>query len=102
MMRKLAVFDIPEMKTFPGMIKKPERKLAIFDMDKTLIDCDMLDFLGEHLGVGDEMKELTERCVRNEFGLQEGMEKRLRFLKGMHEEELRTLAGQMPLMQSES
>ena len=39
-------------------------KLAVFDMDSTLIQCEVIDELAKHAGVGDRVVDITERAMR--------------------------------------
>ena len=40
--------------------------LAVFDMDSTLIDCEVIDELAAAAGVGEQVADITERHMRGE------------------------------------
>ncbi|MCM2320240.1 MAG: ACT domain-containing protein, partial [Pseudomonas sagittaria] len=43
------------------------RRLAVFDMDSTLIEAEVIDELAKAAGVGEQVAEITERAMRGEL-----------------------------------
>ncbi|MEM9316827.1 MAG: hypothetical protein AAGA95_19645, partial [Pseudomonadota bacterium] len=48
-------------------IKRPRPRLFVFDMDSTLITCEVIDELAARAGVGDEVAAITARAMRGEL-----------------------------------
>ena len=48
-------------------------RLAVFDMDSTLIDCEVIDELAAQAGVGQEVAEITARAMRGELDFDENL-----------------------------
>ena len=59
------------------------RRLICFDMDSTLIQTECIDELAERAGVGDKVKEITERAMRGEIDFKESFTERVALLKGL-------------------
>ena len=60
------------------------RRLICFDMDSTLIQTECIDELAERAGVGDKVREITERAMRGEIEnlpITEGVERLMFVLK---------------------
>ena len=61
------------------------RRLICFDMDSTLIQTECIDELAERAGVGDQVREITERAMRGEIdfieSFTEGVERLMFVLK---------------------
>ena len=45
-------------------------RLAVFDMDSTLIRCEVIDELAMYAGVGQQVSAITERAMRGELDFQ--------------------------------
>lgn len=59
------------------------RRLAVFDMDSTLIEAEVIDELAKAAGVGDRVSEITERAMRGELDFRASFKERLALLKGL-------------------
>ncbi|SOQ06168.1 phosphoserine phosphatase SerB [Pseudomonas syringae pv. persicae] len=59
------------------------RRLAVFDMDSTLIEAEVIDELAKAAGVGEQVAEITERAMRGELDFSESFKERLALLKGL-------------------
>ncbi|WP_057425820.1 phosphoserine phosphatase SerB [Pseudomonas amygdali] len=59
------------------------RRLAVFDMDSTLIEAEVIDELAKAAGVGEQVSEITERAMRGELDFSESFKERLALLKGL-------------------
>jgi phosphoserine phosphatase len=64
------------------------RRLAVFDMDSTLIEAEVIDELAKAAGVGDQVVEITERAMRGELDFRASFTERLALLKGLPESAL--------------
>lgn len=78
-------------------IFRRNRRLVAFDMDSTLIQGEVIDELARHAGVGDRVREITERAMRGELDFQQSFRQRVSLLKGLPESALQQVVDQMPL-----
>jgi len=60
----------------------PEIKLAVFDMDSTLIQAEVMDQLAFTAGIGEQISAITASAMRGEIDFQESFKRRLGLLKG--------------------
>lgn len=58
-------------------------KLAVFDMDSTLIPMEVIDELAEEAGVKQQVSAITDLAMRGELDFNQSFEQRLALLKGM-------------------
>ena len=63
-------------------------RLALFDMDSTLIQQEVIDQLAASFGLGDQVAEITECTMRGEMNFAESFIKRLGLLRGFEEADL--------------
>lgn len=73
------------------------RRLIVFDMDSTLIQCEVIDELAKRAGVGDRVGEITEAAMRGEIEFDESFRRRLATLKGLDESVLKEIAETLPI-----
>lgn len=73
------------------------RRLILFDMDSTLIQCEVIDELAKCAGVGDQVAEITEAAMRGELNFKESFHRRIALLKGMPETVLQGIADTLPI-----
>jgi len=59
------------------------RRLAVFDMDSTLIEAEVIDELAKAAGVGDKVSEITERAMAGELDFRASFKERLALLQGL-------------------
>ena len=74
----------------------PDIKLAVFDMDSTLIQCEVIDELAKHAGVGDRVVDITERAMRGELDFNESFTERLGLLNGLDARVAQKVAASLP------
>ena len=58
-------------------------KLAVFDMDSTLIQCEVIDELATRAGVGEQVAAITERAMRGELDFSQSFSERLGLLRNL-------------------
>ncbi|WP_257254708.1 MULTISPECIES: phosphoserine phosphatase SerB [unclassified Endozoicomonas] len=80
-------------------IYRQNRRLAVFDMDSTLIEAEVIDLLAEAAGVGDKVAAITERAMQGELDFNESFRERLAMLKGLDESVLASIAEKLPIME---
>uniref|UniRef100_A0A7S0F6Q5 phosphoserine phosphatase n=1 Tax=Hanusia phi TaxID=3032 RepID=A0A7S0F6Q5_9CRYP len=73
------------------------RRLILFDMDSTLIQCEVIDELAKKANVGKQVAEITEAAMRGELDFKESFKRRMRLLKGMDENVLQDIAEGLPI-----
>ena len=78
-------------------IYRRNRRLIVFDMDSTLIQCEVIDELARAAGVGDKVAAITEAAMRGEIPFNESFERRLATLEGLDESVLAGVARSLPI-----
>ncbi len=73
------------------------RRLAVFDMDSTLIEAEVIDELAKVAGVGEKVSAITERAMRGELDFRASFSERLALLKGLPETELQAVGASLRL-----
>lgn len=73
------------------------RRLVVFDMDSTLIQCEVIDELAKAAGTDNEVVAITEAAMRGEIPFNESFERRLATLKGLDESVLKNIAENLPI-----
>ena len=72
-------------------------RLAVFDMDSTLIDCEVIDELAAQAGVGEAVAEITAQAMRGELDFDESYRTRLALLEGLDARAIDELADRLPV-----
>lgn len=73
------------------------RRLICFDMDSTLIKTEVIDELADRAGVGQQVREITERAMRGEIDFNESFKERVALLKGLDESVMDDIAKHLPM-----
>lgn len=73
-------------------------KLALFDMDSTLIQQEVIDQLAGAFGLGQKVSVITERAMRGELDFVASFTERLSLLQGLAQSELDVVAQHLSLM----
>lgn len=73
------------------------RRLICFDMDSTLIQTECIDQLAEKAGVGDKVRDITERAMRGEIDFRESFTERVALLKGLDVSVMEGIAESLPI-----
>jgi phosphoserine phosphatase len=73
------------------------RRLIVFDMDSTLVQCEVIDELARAAGVGDQVAAITEAAMRGDIPFNESFERRLAALVGLDESVLERIARELPV-----
>ena len=71
-------------------------KLAVCDMDSTLIQCAVIDELATRAGVGDRVAAITERAMRGELDFNQSLSERLSLLRGLEADTALQIAKNLP------
>jgi phosphoserine phosphatase len=59
------------------------KRLVFFDMDRTLVDVEVIDEMARAAGVHDEVSRVTERAMRGDLDFEESLRQRTALLKGL-------------------
>jgi phosphoserine phosphatase len=78
-------------------IYRRNRRLVVFDMDSTLIQCEVINELAAAAGAGEEVAAITEAAMRGELDFRQSLARRVALLKGLPESVLEEIAGTLPL-----
>ncbi|NPA37208.1 MAG: phosphoserine phosphatase SerB [Chlorobi bacterium] len=78
-------------------IFRRNRRMVCFDMDSTLIQTEVIDELAKRNGVGDKVKEITEKAMRGEIDFNESFIQRVALLKGLEESVMEDIAHSLPI-----
>jgi phosphoserine phosphatase len=78
-------------------VRQADYRLAVFDMDSTLIKCEVIDELAALHGVGDEVAAITERAMRGELDFNQSFTERLGMLEGLGADVIGEIAARLPV-----
>lgn len=81
----------------PGGLMRWAKKLVVMDVDSTLIQQEVIDLLGAHAGVEDEIRGITERAMRGEIDFEVSLRERVALLKGLDESVLSSVRREIQL-----
>jgi len=73
------------------------RRLAVFDMDSTLIEAEVIDELAKAAGVGEQVAAITERAMQGELDFKASFRERLALLEGLSEDVLQSIGDSLRL-----
>lgn len=87
----------PDICVIPAEFSKDDIKLAVFDMDSTLVQCECIDELAKRHGIGEQVSAITASAMRGEIDFNESFSRRMALLNGLSEEVLQNIADNLPL-----
>ena len=87
-----------DLALMPADTKRPRPRIVAFDMDSTLITCEVIDELAARAGVGDAVAAITARAMRGELDFRSSFQARMAQLAGLPAATLDDLAANLPLM----
>ncbi|HED12329.1 MAG TPA: phosphoserine phosphatase SerB [Gammaproteobacteria bacterium] len=73
------------------------RRLIVFDMDSTLVQCEVINELAMAAGVGVQVSAITTAAIQGDIDFNESFRRRLKLLAGVDESILEKLAEQLPI-----
>jgi len=79
-------------------IYRRNRRLIAFDMDSTLIQCEVIDELAKRVGVGAQVSAITEAAMRGELNFKQSFERRVGLLRGLPEAAIAEVVASVRLM----
>lgn len=78
-------------------LQRQHRRLAVFDMDSTLIQAEVIDELAKAAGIGERVAAITERAMRGEIDFRASFTERMALLQGLSEEVLEDIGAWLRL-----
>ncbi|WP_296201736.1 phosphoserine phosphatase SerB [Psychrobacter sp. UBA3962] len=75
---------------------RPHR-VAVFDMDSTLIEQEVIVELAKHANIGDQVREITESAMRGEIDFDTSFSERVALLEGLSTDALDEIQQQLTL-----
>lgn len=81
----------------PDDLQRQHRRLAVFDMDSTLIQAEVIDELAKAAGIGERVAAITERAMRGEIDFRASFTERMALLQGLSEEVLEDIGAGLRL-----
>lgn len=73
------------------------KRLIVFDMDSTLIQAEVIDEMAAVHGIGDKVKEITERAMNGEINFDEALRERVALLKGLDRKKMEGIFNKLEL-----
>lgn len=87
-----------DIQTDALVLDTPPPRLALFDMDSTLIQHEVIDELATEFGLGEEVSAITARAMRGELDFVSSFTERLGLLAGLSEGALQSVYERLHLM----
>jgi phosphoserine phosphatase len=81
----------------PERMYKKRKKIIVFDMDSTIVDAEIIDEMARFCGMDREVGEITEQGMRGEIDFAQSLRERVRYLRGIGVDDLKSLTGSMRL-----
>lgn len=81
----------------PETLLRAYPRLAVFDMDSTLVEAEVIDELARAAGSGERVSLITERAMRGELDFADSFRERLATLRGLSVDCLPEIAAQLRL-----
>lgn len=79
----------------PKTIFEAPKKLAVFDMDSTLITAEVIDEMALRHGVGEKVKLITARAMNGELDFNQSLTERVGLLKGFHRRHMQEIVSEL-------
>ncbi|MFD1624441.1 phosphoserine phosphatase SerB [Azospirillum griseum] len=83
--KALATLDGVRLDVFAQAAATRRKRLLIADMESTIIEQEMLDELGDYVGLKDHIADITARAMNGELDFKEAVRERVALLKGLKE-----------------
>ncbi len=72
------------------------KRLIVFDMDSTLIQTEVIDEMADVMGVGAEVRAITEKAMNGEMDFDESLRQRVSKLKGLSLQQMQEILEGLP------
>jgi phosphoserine phosphatase len=84
-----------DLAIIPANVYHAQKKLAVFDMDSTLISAEVIDEMAHQYGVGEKVKTITAKAMNGELNFNQALEERVQLLKGMPESLMQSICDKL-------
>ncbi len=74
---------------------RKSKRIVFFDMDRTLIDMEVIDEMARAAGVFDEVSRVTEKAMRGDLDFEDSLRQRTALLKGLQVADLEKIRDRM-------
>lgn len=95
-----SILAISEEQRFDATVmleKDRTKKLLICDMDSTIVASETLDDVAAKVGIGEQVRQITDRAMRGELDFRQALDERVGLLKGLHEKVFYEIANEVEL-----
>lgn len=76
---------------------RKSKRIVFFDMDRTLIDMEVIDEMARVAGVYDEVSRVTQKAMRGDLDFEDSLRQRTALLKGLAVKELEKIRDRMKI-----
>jgi len=73
------------------------KRQIVFDMDSTLIQAEVIDEMAAVHGIGEKVKEITERAMNGELNFDDALRERVALLKGLDRKKMEGIFNELEL-----
>jgi phosphoserine phosphatase len=80
------------------MVWRGAKRLAVFDLDSTLIAEETIDELAAEVGAADAVARITRRAMNGEVNFRDALAERVALLRGMHVDRLESVKRRVRIM----
>ncbi len=81
---------------------RKSKRIVFFDMDRTLLDMEVIDEMAREAGVYDEVSRVTEKAMRGDLDFEDSLRQRTALLKGLTVEQLEKVRDGLKLSEGAS
>lgn len=76
---------------------RKSKRLVCFDMDRTLIEIEVIDEMARAAGAYDEVSRVTEKAMRGDLDFEDSLRQRVAFLKGLRIDQIERIRDGMKI-----
>lgn len=76
---------------------RKSKRIVFFDMDRTLIDMEVIDEMARAAGVFDEVSRVTEKAMRGDIDFEDSLRQRTALMKGLRMDQLIAIRDSMKI-----
>lgn len=96
-LKEVCQFHQVDMALVPERIREAGQRLAIFDMDSTLIQQEVINEMAAEYNIGDKVAEITERAMNGELNFDGALRERIALLKGFQRSHMERIKARLTL-----
>lgn len=96
-LKEICNFHQVDMALVPESLRKVNHRLAVFDMDSTLIGQEVIVEMATEFNIGEKVKAITERAMNGELSFDEALRERIALLKGFPRSHMERIRARLTL-----